>query len=214
MTLLSRLDRHIGFIAVDHLPIYIVTAQAILYFWCLVNPSQAHLLMLDPIAVRYAGEYWRLLTFLFVTPVQNPLFAFFFLYLLYIYATQLENEWGSFAFTLFYLTGALATLAAGFFFGGYDGAFYLNTTLFLAFAALHPNFELLIFFILPVKIKWLAALAWFYFAYQLVILPSHAKAALIVSLANYFLFFGKAHFVQLQDQIRAYQHRRRFKNWS
>ena len=51
------------------------------------------------------------MTFLFITPLQNPLFAFFFLYLLYIYGTALENEWGSFPFTLFYLLGDVRSRA-------------------------------------------------------------------------------------------------------
>ena len=213
MTLLTRLERSIGFISVGHLPIYIVSAQALLYLWCLVNPSQAHLLMLDPAAVVKGGEYWRLVTFLFVTPVQNALFAFFFMYLLYIYGTALENEWGSFSFTLFYLVGALSTMISSFFFGGTSGAFYLNTTIFLAFAALHPNFELMLFFILPVKIKWLAVLTWIIFGYQVAVGHLNERAAILTSLVNYILFFGSMHVGHVKDMIRTYRHRRKFKDW-
>lgn len=214
MSLLSRLEQRLGFLSVNHLPIYIVTAQGILYLWCFLNPSQAHLLSLDPLAVQYGGEYWRLVTFLFLTPLQNPIFAFFFLYLIYLYGSALEGEWGSFAFTMFYLVGAIGTLIAGFFFGGYNGAFFLNTTIFLAFAALHPNFELMFFFILPIKIKWLAWLTALFIAYQFVFSPMHGKMAIAVSVANYFLFFGKTHFDQVRDAIRSYRHRQRFKNWN
>ncbi len=212
MTLLTRLERSIGFISVGHLPIYIVSAQALLYVWCLVNPSQAHLLMLDPAAVAN-GEYWRLITFLFVTPLQNALFAFFFMYLLYIYGTALENEWGSFSFTLFYLLGALGTMISGFFFGGSNGAFYLNTTIFLAFAALHPNFELMLFFVIPVKVKWLAGFAWIIFAYQFAVGYINERAAILTSLVNYILFFGATHFEQVRDRVRSYRHRQKFKEW-
>lgn len=214
MTVLSRLEQRLGFLTVEHLPIYIVSAQALVYIWCLINPTQAHVLLLDPLAVRYAGEYWRLLTFLFVTPVQNPIFAFFFLYLLYIYGAALENIWGSFAFTMFYLVGALATLAAGFIFGGYDGAFFLNTTIFLAFAALHPNFELLIFFILPVKIKWLAIATWALILFQMWGAPIYGRMAILVSLLNYLLFFGKLHVQQAMEIIQRVKHRQRFRNWN
>ncbi len=214
MTLLTRLEKSFGFIAIGHLPIYIVSAQAMLYLWCLINPTQAHLLMMDPDAIRYGGEYWRLLTFLFLTPVQNALFAFFFLYLLYIYGTALENEWDSFSFTLFYLIGAVGTLIAGFFFGSYDGSFYLNTSLFLAFAALHPNFELMFFFVIPLKIKWMAIATWIYFAYQMVVSSDQTRAAILISLSNYLLFFGKTHFDQTRDFVRGMRHRQRFKNWN
>ncbi len=214
MSVLSRIEQRLGFLSVEHLPIYIVSAQALLYLWCWVNPGDAHLLLLDPVAVRYAGEYWRLLTFLFVTPLQNPLFAFFFLYLLYIYGSALENTWGSFAFTLFYLTGAIATLVAGFLFGGYNGAFYLNTTIFFAFAALHPNFELALFFILPIKIKWMALFTWILLIYEMWRSPMYGRMAILVSMLNYFLFFGKMHMEQAIEYVRFLRHKQKFKEWN
>jgi len=214
MTLLSRLEQKIGFIAIAHLPVYIVSAQAILYLWCLLNPSQAHLLTLDPVAVQYGGEWWRLLTFAFVTPVQNPLFAIFFLYLVYIYGSTLENEWGSFQFTVFYGVGLLGTLAAGYYFGGYNGAFYLNTTIFLAFAALYPDFQLMFFFILPVKVKWLGWATWALIAYQAWGSPVYERAAILISVANYLLFFGKTHIDDLMAFFRRRIHKMKFRNWT
>lgn len=199
--------------AITHLPLYIVTAQALIYVWQMLNPDQIHLLMLDPYAVMVEHEYWRLLTFLFIIPVHNPIFAFFFLYLLYIYGSALEEAWDSFSFTIFYLMGVLGTVAAAFLFGGQNGAFFINTTIFLAFAALNPNMELLLFFILPIKVKWLAWLTWAWLAYQIFLAPPSIRAAILVSLANYFLFFGKTHFESIQAMVRSYWHRRKFKDW-
>lgn len=213
MNLLTKLENKIGWMAIANLPLYIVVSQSICYIWVMLNPDYKHLLMLDPAAVVYGREYWRVLTFLFLTPDQNPLFAFFFLYLIYAYGSALEQEWGSFPFTLFYLTGALGTLVAGFFFGSYDGSFFLNTTIFLAFAAFHPNFELLFFFVLPLKVKWLAWATWAYLVYLIIVSPSWTKAGIIISLLNYLLFFGKRHFDDASAMVRAYRHRRRFKEW-
>jgi membrane associated rhomboid family serine protease len=212
MTLLSRLERHLGWLSIERLPLYIVTAQAIIYVWSMINGNQA-MLILDPVAVSEGHEYWRLLTFLFVIPTQNPIFAFFFLYLLYIYGMALENEWGSFPFTCFYLLGALGTCVAAFWFGSTEGAFYLNTTLFLAFAAVHPNFELLLFFFIPVKIKWLAAFTWVWFVIRFFMSNLEVRAAILISLINYFLFFSKSHFDTVMEWVRTYQHKRRFKDW-
>ena len=212
MTLLTRLEKHLGWLAVDNLPLFIVTAQAIIYVWAMVK-GDASLLTLDPMAIRVGHEYWRLLTFLFVTQQQNPIFEFFFLYLLYIYGTALEQEWGAFPFTLFYVLGALGTCAAAFWFGSNAGSFYLNTTLFLAFAAVHPNFELLVFFFIPLKIKWLALLTWLWLGFQIFSSDAATRAAISISLINYILFFAKTHFDFLADTVRAYQHRRRFKGW-
>jgi hypothetical protein len=131
-----------------------------------------------------------------------------------VYGSALENIWGSFAFTMFYLVGAIGTLIAGLYLGGYNGAFYLNTTLFLAFAALHPNFELLFFVVIPMKIKWLAIATWCYLLYEMATAPVYGRMAILVSLLNYLLFFGKMHSQQLTELAGRLRHRHRFRNWN
>ncbi len=214
MPLLNKLDRALGWMAIPSLPIYIVTAQSLTYIWMMLNPEQAHLLSLDPLAVRYSHEYWRVLTYLFVTPIQNPIFAFFYLYLLYTYGTALEEEWGSFPFTLFYLMGVIGTSIAGLIFGNVDGAFFLNMTLFLAFAAHYPDFQILLFFVIPFKIKWLAWVTWAWLGFQILTSPTPVRAAILISFLNYLLFFGKAHLESLVAKIRQIRHRQRFKQWN
>ena len=218
MTILTKLERKIGWLAIGNLPLYIVTTQAIVYIWGMVNPENLNLLVLNPYLVLQRFEFWRLLTFLFITPLQNPLFAFFYLYLLYIYGTALEAEWGSFSFTIFYLLGGLGTIVAAFlsslfFIPVLHTAFYLNLSIFLAFAVLHPDFVIHLFFILPVKIKWLGWLTWIWLGYSLLVSPVPIKLIILVSLGNYFLFFAKHHMENMQEAIRLYKHRQRFKNW-
>jgi membrane associated rhomboid family serine protease len=208
--MLNSLERKIGWLTVQNLPLYIVSAQGLVYIWTLMNPGFTQFLELSPMAVFQGHEYWRLLTFLFISPIQNAFFEFFFLYLMYVYGNALEESMGSFGFTLFYLIGALGTMIAGLFFGSGSGAFFLNTTLFLAFAAINPNFQILLFFIIPVKIKWLAWLTWAWLAYTVVVTPFWVRISIVVSLLNYFLFFGKTHY----DQVAAYVRRKRFERIS
>ncbi|MCG3204719.1 MAG: hypothetical protein KCHDKBKB_01435 [Elusimicrobia bacterium] len=213
MNFINRLERSIGWMAVGHLPIYIVTAQALLYVWSMMNPESSSLLLMDPLAVQ-EGEYWRLLTFLFIVPFQNVIFTFFYLYFQYLCGVALEEEWGSFPLTLFYLIGALGALAGSLLVGGNtNGAFYFNETIFLAFAALFPNFSLLLFFVLPIKIKWIAWFTWARILWGLYEVPILWKWAILISLANYFLFFSKAHFDQVRNRIRIYRHRKRLKDF-
>ncbi len=214
MNLLNRLERSFGWMAIGHLPIYIVTAQALLYVWATLNPEATHLLMLDPYAVRN-GEIWRLLTFLFMIPFQNVIFTFFYLYFQYLCGTALEEEWGSFPLTIFYLVGALGAIAASFLVGGNtQGAFYFNETIFLAFAALYPNFTILLFFFIPLKVKWIAWFTWIHILFGLYGAPLVWKLAVFISLANYFLFFSKRHFNQVRDVIQRYRHRQRYKDFN
>lgn len=79
---------------------------------------------------------------------------------------------------------------------------YLNLSLFFAFAALYPDIQLLLFFVIPIKIKWLAILDGLYFIYAIVqaFLPAYGgdvfgiyyKAnalAAFISILNFIIFF-------------------------
>ena len=202
--------------AIGHLPIYIVSAQAILYLWIMINPEAGHLLLLDPIAIRN-GEIWRLLTFLFIIPFEygtfGVIFTFFFLYFQYICGLALEEEWGSFPLTIFYLIGAAGAVAASYLVGGNtQGAFYFNEGIFLAFAALNPNFTILLFFILPIKVKWIAWFIWFRIILGIFTVPLIWKAAILISLANYFLFFSQMHVMQAIELYRRWRHHQKYKD--
>jgi hypothetical protein len=210
---LSRLERYFGWIAIGRLPVYIVAAQAILYVWTLQSPDVIAWLHMDPYAVQH-GEVWRLITFLFLVPIKNPIFAFVYLYFQYFCGVALEDEWDSFRFTLFYLFGAVMSIAAAFLVGGdANGAFYLNETTFLAFAALHPDFQILLFFIIPLRVKWIAWLAWAQIIWSFLPLPLLWKVAVLLSLGNYFVFLGPLHARQLRDWIQYLRHKRRNKDW-
>jgi len=210
--MLNSLERKFGWLSIQGLPLYIVSAQGMIYIWELLNPGFSYFLRFDPVAVFQAGEYWRIFTFLFVTPIQNAIFQFFYLYLLYVYGNALEETMGAFAFTLFYLIGALGTIIAAIFFGGDGGAFFVNTSIFLAFAALNPNFTIYLFFVIPVKMRWLALFTWGSLIYMFVKYPPSAKAAISVSMLNYFLFFGRTHYETVSRFVRRKRFEGRYKD--
>src|SRR5713226_1799983 len=149
------------------------------------QPVFVERLILDPAAIR-AGQWWRAVTFLFVPPPMNPFFLVFWLLLIYQFAQALENAWGEFRFFVFYLIGAAATvLAALLVLHEPLGNVSLNTSLFLAFATLYPDVELLIFFILPIKVKYLAWFVWVTIALSFVLGSFATRVALGAALANY-----------------------------
>ena len=120
------------------------------------------------------GEVWRVVTFLFEPPGSNLIFAFLFWYLFYLFGTTLEITWGTFRYNVYLLVGYLASVAAAFalYFGGQGfgtsvSSGFLYGTVFLAFARLYPDFVLTLFFVLPVKVKWLALLQWIGYAARL-----------------------------------------------
>jgi len=213
MNLLNRLERSAPWLAIAGLPIYVVAAQTILFVWMLMYPDAGHLLMMDPHRVLL-GDWWRVLTFLFVVPFDSPLWAFFFLYFQYVCGQALENEWGSFRLTAFYITGAIGCILAAFVVGrDVSAAFFLNETIFLAFAALFPEFQVMLFFILPVKVKWIAWFVWVRIAISLFAAPGLYKLGILISLSNYFLFFSASHYAALKGAYASYQHKKRYRDF-
>ncbi len=110
------------------------------------------------------GEVWRIITFIFVPGFTSPFWLIVSLYFYYWIGSTLEREWGTARFNLYYFSGTLLTVLgavlAGLITGQVDllvaGTTYVNLSMFLAFAVLFPDMQVLIFFILPVKMKWLA----------------------------------------------------------
>ncbi|MDZ4199353.1 MAG: hypothetical protein U1E27_08715 [Kiritimatiellia bacterium] len=192
MNVLEKMEKHLGGWAIPRLPIWIVSVQTLLYLAVMTGQVTAGDLVLIPRQVL-AGESWRLLTFAFFPPLSNPLFAFFAFYLFYLMGQALEAHWGSFRFNLFLLAGYLATLAAAFGTAPAQGVtpMFLGGSVFLAFAFLYPDFELRLFFILPVRIKWLAALTWAGYALALVVGPWSERFLILAATFNFFLFFGR-----------------------
>ena len=125
--------------------------------------------------------------------------------------TQLERQWGAFRFNLYFLVGVIRHILAAvvaYFVLGLTGIFfpmttnYLNLSLFFAFAALYPNTQFLLFFVIPVKIKWLAILDGAFFAYEIfqsvkngfAVHPIYFASGVcaILALINFFIFFTQS----------------------
>ena len=206
---LNKLERKYGRYRIENLMNTIVMGMGLVYvldFLCyhIMQVPLAPLLAFDRAAILH-GQVWRLFTFIFLPPSASILWILISLYFYWLLGSQLESHWGSFRFNVFYLCGMLGTILSGFL-TGYATNSYLNLSLFLAFALLYPDFEVLVFFILPIKVKYLALLD----AVSLVLMFFTAswsgKLALIVSLVNLALFFGG-------DAIRRYQNAKRRREW-
>ena len=211
MRWLDDLEKRIGFLSIPQFPLFIVAASGIIYLLGQAEPLFIQRLLLDPVAVR-AGEWWRVLTFVFVPPQMHPILLVFWLMLLYQYGMALENAWGEFHFFIFYMLGVAATVAAALLVLREPlGNVSLNSSLFLAFATLYPDAELLVFFILPVRVKYLAYFLWLTMAVSFVLGSYSTRVALAASLANYGLFFGPAIARAVRLRWDVYRNRRRFR---
>jgi hypothetical protein len=148
----------------------------------------------------FSGQLWRIITFVFLPPNRSPLFIIFALYFYYLIGTSLEREWGALKFNIYYLLGIIGTIVAGLITGFADN-YYLNMSLFFAFAMFYPEFQVLLFFIFPIKIKWLAWLDAVLFLYMFIVGDWATRASIIAALINFFVFFGSDFISRLKQLI-------------
>ena len=190
MKFLDKLQRRFGRYAVPRVTEVVIASQVLVYILCQPNPGVLEGFVLIPAKVL-EGEVVRLFSFVLLPPVRNLLCAFFFWYLFYLMGTALEATWGTFRYNVFLLIGYAATVAASFLTPDQpaSGAF-LQGSVFLAFAYLYPEFELRLFFILPVRIKWLALLTWISYFLAFAFGPWQVKASALASVSNFLVFFG------------------------
>ncbi len=182
-------------LGIPRLMLYIVIGNLIVFCFDLFSAGTFSGFLGFHSAAILHGQLWRLVTFVFV-PLYSGMGGIFFLalslYFYYFIGSVLEREWGTTKFTLFYFIGVLFNIAVGFVVGG-ASMHYVNLSMFFAFATLYPDMQFLLFFVIPVKVKWLAVLDAVLFAldmaemalageYLLVLLP-------VVAILNYFLFF-------------------------
>lgn len=187
--LLARLERtFLNRLAIEKLTTFIVGGMAMAYVLCIAKPEFREHLKLVPELVP--SQPWRLVTFLFLPPETSMIWVLFSLYFTWLIGSNLENEWGSLKFNFYYLFGAIGTAAAGWITGTAQTNLYVNMSLFFAFATLFPDYEIRLFFVLPVKIKWMALISAAYVVFQFAVGDVSAKVAIGVVFANYLLFFA------------------------
>jgi hypothetical protein len=226
MSLVSRLERRFGRFAVPNLIIVLIAGQAALYVASML-PEGINLerISLNPSKIMQ-GEVWRLVTFLFQPPATRPLFVLFYFLLLQLFGNTLENQWGVFRFNLYIFVGWIANVAAAFLAAALLGQqaaaggnqhmlrlaeinapnAFLYGSLFLAFARLYPDYIFNIFFVLPIRVRWLALLAWIGYGYYLIRGDWTVRLLVLATVLNYLLFFGREHW----QEFRHGQRRRSF----
>ncbi len=179
--------------AIPNLMMYLAVGSAIvaLLDQFSMGASASALLYFDR-GLILQGEIWRLITFVFV-PIGGLFNSLIAAYFYYFIGTALEREWGSAKFTIYYGFGMLLNILLGFLIG-FTSVTYLNLALFFAFATLYPEMRILLFFIIPVKVKWLAWIDAVIFAGAILLnlFGGNPLAALIpiVAILNYLLFFS------------------------
>lgn len=214
MLWLDKYERKLGKYSINNLMIYITTLNGIVYLLMLAESMSGGSfqfvgkLVLSPYLISH-GEVWRLLTFLFVPPASSPVFIIFTLYFYYLIGSSLEHEWGAFRFNVYYLIGVIGTIAAAFL-GGVGSSMYLNLSLIFAFSYVFPNYEILLFFLVPVKMKYLAIVYAVFLVMSFAGAPLTGLITILGSALNFLLFFGKDIFFRITRGRKTYYSKKEF----
>jgi hypothetical protein len=208
--MVNRLEKILGRWAIPHLVRGIVVLMGIAFLFGQAEPTFVEWLSLDP-ARFWAGEVWRALTFILVPPTQSWFWIIFALLFLWMLGDGLEEGMGTLRLNLFLLTGTVATavVALGLGIQGVTSAF-LHSSLLLAFATLYPHYEILLFFILPVRMKWIGFFTAGVMLASMVAGDWATRAIVAAGALNYALFFLPTFWKQWQESRAIATRRQRY----
>lgn len=199
MKFLDKMERKLGKYAIHNLMLYVSVLYVIGFLIIKTNPAiYVMYLSLDVHAILQ-GEIWRLITFIMFPTGSNIFYLLISIYFYTFLGRTLENIWGAFKFNVYYFTGLLLTIASVFIFYFTTGlpslttTEYLNMSIFLAFAVTVPDMQVLLMFLIPIKVKWLAYLDAAILMYKLVeaLVTGRYVIAIMILVAylNFIIFF-------------------------
>ena len=167
MKFIDKLERKFGRFGIPNLTIYMIVCYVIGYALMIVNPGILNWLSLEP-AYILRGQVWRLVTWVLYPPSTSGAlwFAIAVLFFYYPIGTSLERTIGTFKYTLYILSGVIFTILGAFILyfllggnvlvGNVFSTYYISLSTFLAYAMCYPDMQVLLMFIIPVKMKWMA----------------------------------------------------------
>ena len=201
MNFLNNLQKKYGRYAIHNLPAIMIGLYAAGYILSYLSPNVLRYLTLEPYLILH-GQIWRLITWLIIPPGTLDIFTIIMLYFYFSIGRTLERTWGTFLYNVYIFMGIIFTVIGAFILfgicaamgmpnasvGGWFSTYYINMSIFLAFAMSYPEMRVLLYFIIPVKIKWLGILYGALTVYSFIYTPWPGRVAIIASLLNFFVF--------------------------
>ena len=182
MKLINKMEQKFGRYAVHNLTMYIIITYVAGYLLNYLAPEALSYCLLEP-ALILQGQVWRLVSWLLIPPGALDIFTIIMLFFYYSIGTTLEQTWGAFRYNLYIFGGIILSVIGAFVLygillltgsngillleGGAFSTYFISMSIFLGFAAAYPNMQVLLYFIIPLKIKWLALVDIVYLVWQM-----------------------------------------------
>jgi signal transduction histidine kinase len=218
MKWIDKLERKLGHHAIHGLMRIIVAFNALVFILYKLNPPYIRVLTFKKDLILQ-GQVWRLVSYIFIPQLggflgSDVLGVVLYLWFLWFMGDGLEAALGAFKLNVFYLLGMAGTTIAAFFFGAYFSSGMLNISLFFAFARFYPDVVIYVFYILPVKIKWMAWISGAFLLYGFVVGGMAYRMAVVAAMVNYLVFFGPEIWQEAGHRTSVAQRRKRFERQS
>ncbi|MBR4550563.1 MAG: hypothetical protein IKO83_11705 [Oscillospiraceae bacterium] len=194
MTYIDRFCRKHPNFGIPNLMKYVCIANVAFWLLGAVNNVLLSYLSFDPELVL-RGQVWRIVTFALYPP-STGLLAFIAFYFYYWIGSTLEQYWGTPKFNIYFFSGILLTLLYGFAIHFITkrsiqlNAEYVYLSMFFSFAAMFPDMQVLLFFLIPIKMKWLALVDAAFFLMSILTASFPENLLPIVAVLNFFVFCG------------------------
>lgn len=205
--LLDKMERKFGKYAIRNLSLYLIICYAFGYIIQIVNANFFAYLTLEPIYVLQ-GQVWRLFTWILVPPSTGNIFlTLLMLYFYYSIGSNMERVWGTFRYNVYLFSGMLFTILGAFLtfviyqygygqtplgIGLYVSTYYVNMSIFLAYAATFPQMQVVIFLLIipvPIRVKWLGISYGAMLVMEALRSGMIGRIMILASLLNFVLFF-------------------------
>jgi hypothetical protein len=218
MRFIEKMERRFGRYAIRNLMLYLIIIFAIGLVIQSISPMfYVQYLALDPAAVL-KGQVWRLITFLVFPPSTDFIWCALLCYIFYSIGTMLERLWGAFRFNLYIFVGILAMIIGVFicyFIWGSNAVVYsygmsnsLWLSMLLAVAAMFPDAQFMLMFIIPVKAKWIGYIYAASMVYEFIVSDGTGRVMLVMSILNFLIFFFLTR--DVRDSVRQTMRKRNF----
>lgn len=203
MGFLNKMERKFGKYAIPNLTFWLIGAWILGFIIQYTMPEVQKMLILEP-AMILRGQIWRIVSWLLVPPPVNILFLIFFLSCYYFIGISIEQAIGTFRYNVYLIGGMLcsilgAFLLYGFYYfvkgmavagiGYYFSTEYVTMSLFMAFAVIYPNVEFRLYFIIPIKAKWMGIVDAVWMSFMFLSSNAAGRTAILASLLNFLIFF-------------------------
>lgn len=202
MKFLQKMERKFGRYAIPGLTRFVIASYAIGYILYFMNPNLLAYLRLEP-AYILQGQVWRLITWILVPPSGFSIFTIIMLLFYFSIGSNLERAWGDFRYNVYIIGGLLFTIVGAFVcyfiglaiygvpvaMGTNFSTYYISMSIFLAFALTYPNMQVMLYFVIPIRVKWLGVLYAAFIIYDGLYMNWVGRVAVLASLLNFLLFF-------------------------